>query len=272
MDLRTLLDNINSGASSAHAFIIEGRSGESRTEFVRQMAAGLECTADDCSARPCGTCPSCRQIAAGTSMDVVHMAMSTSKSGRTSYKVEDAAAFIERLSMGAYGRYLIGIIDEADSLSEIIQNKLLKTLEEPSAETVLILAAANRDNMLSTVRSRCSIVRIESSDPEGDSSDQDGRLSAACREMSAMLTDPKAAFYKYRELCDKHIKSREDALAMLETAEDDLRDKMLEAAGGGREEALFYAGAIEKLAEARMDIRREMSHSKALRRLFLELR
>ena len=270
--INQLIMNITEGARAAHAFIIEGSAGGSRSVLISTLAAGLECTSPEVSARPCGKCPSCRQAAAGTSMDIVHMAKSPSsgKSGRETYKVENAAEFIERLSMGSYGRFLVGIIDDADSLSETIQNKLLKTLEEPSQNTLILLGVSNRDNMLSTVRSRCSDVRISDYlDENGPDADHESRNTQALDDLAEMVSGRQVPFCEFRTALDKAVRSREDALLFLDRFEKMLRDNMI--AAGGSEAAAEYAEAIECINVARMDIRREMNHSRALKRLYLEL-
>ncbi len=276
--IQELVVNINEGARAAHAFACEGRAGEARTSFIRDLAAGLLCTSQDAEARPCGRCPSCIQAAAGTSMDIVHMTRSTgsSKTGREVYRVEDASAFIERLSMGSYGRYLIGIIDEADTLSETIQNKLLKTLEEPSPDTLILLGVSNRDNLLTTVQSRLSMIRTSdyegyAAGPDDDEEEEDTRLAAAAEAVTPLYLQ-KAPFCEVRTALDKNIKSKEDALYLLDVLEDRYRELMT-AAGRGETagDPAVYAYAIEQINTARMDVRREMQHSRALKRLYLEL-
>ena len=271
-NINDLILKIADGERAAHAFIIEGRSGELRRAFLNTLASGLVCTSPDRDNRPCGECPACRQAAAGTNMDIIHMNKSTSsgKSGRESYKTDDAAAFIERLSMGSYGRCLVGIIDDADSLSETIQNKLLKTLEEPSQNTVIMLGVSNRDNMLSTVRSRCSDIRISDFlDDSGQDTGTDSRNMQAMNDLAEMTLRKKAHFCEFRAALDKAVRSREDALLFLDCFEEMLRDKMITA--DGAEAAAENAEAIERINVARMDIRREMNHSRALKRLYLEL-
>ena len=273
-ELGRLVMSIADGTRAAHAFVIEGAAGEARRDFVNALAQGLECTSPDEGTRPCGICPACRQVAAGTSLDVVHMQKSkgSGKTARESYKVDDASEFIERLNMGAYGRYLIGIIDDADSLSEAIQNKLLKTREEPGPQTLILLAASNRDNLLSTVRSRCSDIRLSDMGmPEeelapGEESDYS--------DLIRMLEDRRCRFHEFRATLDKKIKSKEESLAFLDQFEDDLRQQMASMAGHPADRAALQnvAQGIELAAVTRMDIRREMAYGKALRRLFLELR
>ena len=284
-EIKDLIFNISDGSRAAHAFICEGMPGDARDGFIAELISGLLCTFPDVHSRPCGRCPSCRQVRAGTNMDVVRMQKSqgSSRTASPAYRTEDASVFTERLRMGAYGRFLIGLIDDADTLSETIQNKLLKTLEEPADNAVLLLAAANRDNLLSTVRSRCSVIRI------ADYSEQarEDELAAAAgdkarRGIAEMLAaraasgkhpgaggaDIKGAafFHVFRQAADKSVKSREDALIILDILEDELLANMT---GGGDPDAA--AAGIEKAAEARMDIRREMQYAKALKRLYLEL-
>ncbi len=276
-NIHELINNISCGARAAHAFAIEGRSGQARSAFIDTVAAGLECADEDPFRRPCGRCPSCLQVAAGTSLDIVRMSKSTgaSRTGREVYRTSDAAAFIERLSMGSYGRYLIGIIDDADTLSEIIQNKLLKTLEEPAPDTILILAVTNRDNLLDTVLSRVSCVRMTDygyADDEQDANDEDA-APAAAESLVQLYADQAAAFHEVRSAVDKHVRTREDALAVLDAIEDEFRQRMISGSRGyqgGSPDAC--ARAIELVNTARMDIRRDMNHSRALRRLYLELR
>jgi len=249
---------ITNGASSAHAYIVEGRPGRARDSFITSLAMGLECLDPDAGLRPCGRCSSCRQISAGSSLDVVHMQMS----GKTAYKTEDAGAFAERLDMGAYGRFLIGIIDDADRLSEIVQNKLLKTLEEPRGGVLLFLGSANPDHLIDTVRSRCSVIRMaEYCDEEDDENGEAGALAKA----AGMLADG-CAFHEFRASLEKSVKTREDALALADLTEDILRERMLTGS-----EPADMAVKIEICERARADIERDMDRNKALKRLCLEL-
>ena len=277
--MQELILNINEGAGAAHAYACEGRQGDARSAFMTDFAAGLLCTHDDIRRRPCRRCPACLQAAAGTSMDIVHMNKSTGSSGtgRETYRVDDAGAFIERLGMGSYGRYLIGIIDDGDSLSETIQNKLLKTLEEPAPNTIILIGVTNSDNLLGTVRSRTSSLRLPDYAEYTGAADgteeenADSALPAGSEALIAMYADRSAAFYEVRSALDKNIKSRENALALLDAVEDVFRDRMTGARGDIAADPQACAYAIEQIGRARMDVRREMQYGRALRRLYLEL-
>lgn len=255
--VKDIIGNITGGASSAHAYIVEGRAGAARDAFIKDLAMGLECVDPDVGARPCGRCAACRQVAAGSSMDIVRMQMS----GKTGYRTEDANAFSERLDMGAYGRFLIGVIDDADSLSETVQNKLLKTLEEPRSNVILLLGASNPDHLLSTVRSRCSAVRVPDSSVEEDESAK----AEALRETARMLYGGKA-FHEFRDALEKSVKTRADALLLTELAEDISRERMI----AGDDPAIM-AERLELCEKARADMEQGMDRSRALKRLYLEL-
>lgn len=256
--MRDIIRNIISGSSSAHAYIIEGRDSSARDAFIRDLSMGLECEAPDADARPCGTCPACRQVAAGSSMDVIRMQMS----GKSGYKTEDVNAFTERLNMGAYGRFLIGIIEDSDVLSETLQNKLLKTLEEPLDDVLLLLGSSNSDHLLATVRSRCSIMRLH--DEESGTTDS-GRADVI--NAAAVRLGEGGAFHEFREALEKCVKSRDDAMDLIDAAEDMFRESM----SAGDRTALM-ADRIELCERARADLEQGMDRSRALKRLFLELK
>lgn len=254
--VNSIIKNITAGQHSAHAYIIEGRAGSARDEFISQLAMGLECLDPDVSARPCGRCESCRQVAAGTSMDIVRMQMS----GKTGYKAEDASSFTGRLDMGAYGRFLIGIIDDADSLSETVQNKLLKTLEEPRENVILLLGASNPDHLLSTVRSRCSMIRPAADDAPAE------EKSKGIRALAEKYVYVGEGFYAARDSIEKNVKSSGDAHALIEAVEDLLREEMRNTG-----DPLACAMKIEKCERAAVDMETGMDRSRALKRLWLEL-
>ena len=259
MHLNAIIKSIAGGASSAHAYIVEGKAGSAREDFMKRLSMGLECRNADVSSRPCGRCDACRQVAAGSSMDIVRMQMS----GKTGYKTEDANAFSSRLDMGAYGRYLIGIIDDADSLSETVQNKLLKTLEEPRPDVILLLGTSNPDHLLSTVRSRCSSIRMQAEQEVPDEAEDE---KAEALKAAAAMLGGEGAFCEFREAIEKCVKTRSDALMLIDLAEEGFRERMM---SGDMPAAM--ADRLELCEKARADIERDMDRNKALKRLRLEL-
>lgn len=222
-------------SSNAHSWIVEGPKGEMRESFVSDMVHHF----------------------AANQLDVVYMDKTAPKGG---YRREDVLTFIQRMHMGSFGPHLVGVIDEADILSEILQNKLLKTLEEPEDGVIILLACTNSENLLHTVRSRCAKLRIEDA--------KAGQLEgehAAGPEINTVDFDTDY-FYAYRNAVDKKIQSREAAIALLNAMEDDYRAAMLSG-----EQALAYAAGIELIEKTRRDIYKGMKFDKALKRLYLEL-
>ncbi len=215
----------------SHAFIVEGESGKTRDEFIDLMVAILQCEASSSEVKPCGSCNSCRLVTAGTSLDVYHMGMS----GKNSYKTEDAIAMMDKLRMGAYGKHVIGIIDDADILSEIIQNKLLKTLEEPEPGAVIIMGSSNKDRLLKTVRSRCQAIRVSDYTEQGEE-DLSGR--EFLEELAEKIASEKSFFYEIRDAISKNIKTRKDAEELIGILEDKYRYNMINTE------------AIEEMADA----------------------
>jgi DNA polymerase III subunit gamma/tau len=137
-----------SGGRIAHAFLFTGIRGVGKTTAARILARCLNCHKGP-TAEPCGECPACIEIRAGSSLDVVEI------DGATYRKIDDARAIIENLSYRpARDRFKIYIIDEAHQLTDQAFNALLKTLEEPPAHVKFILATTEPQKMPETILSR----------------------------------------------------------------------------------------------------------------------
>ncbi|HUN58981.1 MAG TPA: DNA polymerase III subunit gamma/tau [Candidatus Binataceae bacterium] len=137
-----------SGGRIAHAFLFTGIRGVGKTTAARILARCLNCHSGP-TADPCGECPACVEIRAGSSLDVVEI------DGATYRKIDDARAIIENLSYRpARDRFKIYIIDEAHQLTDQAFNALLKTLEEPPAHVKFILATTEPQKMPETILSR----------------------------------------------------------------------------------------------------------------------
>ena len=185
------------------------------------------------------------------------------RDGGAGYKVRDAERFQTELAMNPYGSRAVGIIPDAELMSEVVQNKLLKTIEEPAPGTVIFLICANREALLPTVRSRCVLLPFDVSDGEPESG-------------TKVSVPADTLFYEFRKYIDKEIKSRDDALAYLGRLELAERGAMLAAAqDAGRvtpEEADALTYRTRRIAAAREDIMRGMGYKQALKRLYLEIK
>jgi len=131
----------------AHAYLFSGPRGTGKTSTARILAKALNCT-DLRDGEPCGVCPSCVEIAKGTSLDV-HELDAASNNG-----VEAMRDLVARAALGTPGRQKVYIVDEVHMLSTPASNALLKTLEEPPAHVVFVLATTDPQKVLPTIRSR----------------------------------------------------------------------------------------------------------------------
>lgn len=134
----------------AHAYLFTGPRGVGKTSVARLLAKAVNCLADDSTLRPCGRCAMCQEIAEGACDDVLEIDAASNTS------VEDARAIISGvMTRPSHGRFRVYIVDEVHMLSTAAFNALLKTLEEPPAHVIFILATTEVHKVPATILSRC---------------------------------------------------------------------------------------------------------------------
>ena len=136
----------------AHAYLFAGPEGVGKKQTALALAQYLNCAAPDLKTfTSCGNCPSCIQSASGSQPDLLML-----EPDGASIKIEQIRTLLSKVSLRSYeNAYKVIIINDAHLMTEQAANCLLKTLEEPTDNTVFILITAQVQNLPVTILSRC---------------------------------------------------------------------------------------------------------------------
>jgi DNA polymerase III subunit gamma/tau len=150
---RTLANAIESNRV-AHAYIFSGVRGVGKTTTARILAKALNCAVGP-TADPDNTCDSCREISAGSSLDVIEIDAASNRGIDQIRELREMVRYAPAAS-----RYKIVILDEAHQLTDEASNALLKTLEEPPERVVFILATTRAEDLVETIKSRAQLFQF----------------------------------------------------------------------------------------------------------------
>ncbi len=202
-----------SSGRTGHAFILAGGSSISRESIGRELAKDILCH-DELSLK---------KFEHGNHEDLILIEKPADKA---SILKEQIIELQEKTEFKPYGDTYVVIIKDAHLMNEIAQNKLLKSLEEPTAQVVYILLTEREDSLLSTIRSRCTSFHLEE---ERTVSDEE-TLSMA--RSFASLLDGKRNYYKKKAAIQKLLLNKDEirpaALLFLDVLEDELEQGILE--------------------------------------------
>lgn len=226
----------------SQAYLFTGTRGTGKTTTARILAKALNCTGNPADGQlPCGECENCKAIKEGRFLDVIEMDAASNNG------VDDIRDLIDRVNYPPMvGRYKVYIIDEVHMLSTSAENAFLKTLEEPPAHVIFILATTNPEKVRETIRSRC--MRLDFRRVSED--DLIEGMERICRRKQVNITRDALALVAQKAdgsvrdgLCIlEQCISGGDALVDLETVEDYLGSAGMD----------FYLGLTQNVIERNM--------------------
>lgn len=147
----------------AHALLLTGAEGTGKYDFALGLARSLLCSAVDADGRACGACKSCQLFDSDTHPDFTRI-VPADEGG--AIRIDQIRALIEHMGLHShFGGKRIILLNPADSMNMAAANSLLKTLEEPQPDTLLLLITARPTRLPATIRSRCQVIRFERPEP-----------------------------------------------------------------------------------------------------------
>jgi DNA polymerase-3 subunit delta' len=143
-----------------HALLFVGPEGIGKHSFALRLAQTLLCErVPEAELDPCGACPGCLQVMAGTHPDLLQVGKPEDRQELPIRVIRDLCLDLGLKPMS--GRRKVAIVDDADDINDEAANAFLKTLEEPPPGSVLILVGTSAESQLDTILSRCRVVRFD---------------------------------------------------------------------------------------------------------------
>ncbi|HLZ92479.1 MAG TPA: DNA polymerase III subunit gamma/tau [Candidatus Acidoferrum sp.] len=236
----------------AHAYIFSGARGVGKTTAARILAKALNCIHGP-TAEPCGICDSCKEIAAGTSLDVIEI---DAASNRGIDQIRELREMVRYAPAAA--RSKVVILDEAHMLTGEASNALLKTLEEPPDRVIFVMATTEPENLADTIRSRSQHFhfraltfaeitgRLREIAAKEDLNIEAGALAVIARMAEGSLRDALSLLEQARAFCGDTIPDK-DVRELLGVVPEDALEELVNAiASGSADRALGLVHTFQK--------------------------
>ncbi len=236
----------------AHAYIFSGARGVGKTTAARILAKALNCAKGQ-TAEPCDECDSCKEIAAGTSLDVIEIDAASNRGIDQIRELRDMVRYAPAAS-----RHKIVILDEAHMLTGEASNALLKTLEEPPDRVVFVMATTEPEKLEDTIRSRSQhfhfraltfaeiTSRIEEIAAKENLKIEPGALAVIARMAEGSLRDALSLLEQARAYCGDNIPDKEVRELLGVVPEDSLNELVGAIAEGSADRALGLVHTFQK--------------------------
>ena len=227
--VKILRNQIKKGTVS-QSYLFAGTRGTGKTTTARILAKAVNCTCSEPGVDlPCGECANCRAITEGRFLDVVELDAASNNGVESLRQITESVQYPPTV-----GKYKVYIIDEAHMLTDSAENAFLKTLEEPPAHVIFILATTNPEKIKATIKSRCLTLNFR----HVSENDLLEGMKRICQKKDISIEEDALAV-----IARKADGSVRDALSLLEqciNAGDELitRELVLEYTGGAGDD--FY--------------------------------
>ena len=236
----------------AHAYIFSGARGVGKTTAARILAKALNCV-NGPTAQPCGECDSCKEIAAGTSLDVIEIDAASNRGIDQIRELREMVRYAPAAS-----RSKVVILDEAHMLTGEASNALLKTLEEPPDRVIFVMATTQPEDLVDTIRSRSQHFhfraltfaeiagRLEEIAKKENLKIEPGAMAVIARMAEGSLRDALSLLEQARAYCGDTIPDKE-VRELLGVVPDDALDELIRAiAEGSADRALGLVHTFQK--------------------------
>ena len=236
----------------AHAYIFSGARGVGKTTAARILAKALNCV-NGPTATPCGECDACKEIAAGTSLDVIEIDAASNRGIDQIRELREMVRYAPAAS-----RSKVVILDEAHMLTGEASNALLKTLEEPPDRVIFVMATTEPENLVDTIRSRSQhfhfraltfneiTSRLKYIADQENLKIEDGALSVLARMAEGSMRDALSLLEQARAYCGDDIRDK-DVRELLGVVPDDALHELVQAiAEQSAERALGLVHTFQK--------------------------
>jgi len=236
----------------AHAYIFSGARGVGKTTAARILAKALNCV-EGPTAQPCGVCDSCKEITAGTSLDVIEIDAASNRGIDQIRELREMVRYAPAAS-----RSKVVILDEAHMLTGEASNALLKTLEEPPDRVVFVMATTQPEDLEDTIRSRSQhfhfraltfaeiTARIEEIATKENLKIEPGALAVIARMAEGSLRDALSLLEQARAFCGDDIQDKEVRELLGVVPEDSLNELVNAIAEGSADRALGLVHTFQK--------------------------
>ncbi|MGB7282444.1 MAG: DNA polymerase III subunit gamma/tau [Candidatus Acidiferrum sp.] len=236
----------------AHAYIFSGARGVGKTTAARILAKAMNC-AKGPTAEPCGECDSCKEIAAGTSLDVIEIDAASNRGIDQIRELREMVRYAPAAS-----RSKVVILDEAHMLTGEASNALLKTLEEPPDRVIFVMATTQPEDLADTIRSRSQHFhfraltfaeitgRLEEIAKKENLQIEPGARSVIARMAEGSLRDALSLLEQARAYCGDVIPDKEVRELLGVVPEDSLNELVAAIADGSADRALGLVHTFQK--------------------------